>query len=903
MSTFLKLHEDKAFPTLTVNSRLARWLLLEHHEKQKALGRKVWPTPEILPLTAWLQQVWMQSWPQQYILTDPQSRQLWGKIVRQDPQQNISNLMHLSETAKRSAEAYALIQEYRLPGDEFEIFPTEESLAFKKWMNLYKSRLKKMAALDPASVMDEVSRAMRQGSIPIPERIDFAGFEDITPQFQSWLDLLKDHRVSIRFSPEILTSAPPQIKSQTSGKDIETREFADKKSEARHCARWVRANYQPGKRIGVVVIDLQSYRSLLKRELSAELAPESVYPWVDKERPFNISLGPTLWEEPMINSAGLMLSIHAPAVPLKAFFSIIRSPYFHIGKSQSREVHLLENKLLRRKALIVNLSELNQWTAPSQSNHLADFTAMWMNHLRDKENRPPSQWAKEFADFLKTMGWPSAGRTLTSREFQVYEAWKGCLDEFATLDPVLHHVSQKKAVDTLLSMIREQPFQEKTRNHPIQVMGLLESSGMRFDHLWVMGCNAEVFPALPSPNPFLPIAYRKKHNLPHSTAQRELEFAKNSLSRLVASAPSLVFSYPVWDENVELKISPLIAELADKPDTIEANSLDLDSSHRLMDQFPPKPALETVTELSLLPVTPSEKETFETKGPRGGYRFLKDQAECPFRAFATYRLNAQKEEFPELDFDLQERGTLVHKALEIFWKQTRSHDALIKLIEEGLLLTAVKGSVQKALKEYENKFAHQNLFYQLEMERVYNLLLEWLNVEKMRSPFEVTALEKEQHVEISGIKLRLRIDRIDKTDNGKVVLIDYKTGSAHCSQWFGDRIQEPQLPLYAYPISPDAVAFAQVKKGSSKLQGAFDPSQPIQGVSKLQSRIFPTLPSWQDQLEDWRKHLKSMADEFLSGETQVNPLKGPPTCTHCDLKTLCRISEKPQGFFAMEDDE
>ena len=58
---FLSETLSDACPTLTVNSRLARWLHLEHNEKQKALGHKVWRTPEILPLTAWLKQVWIEE--------------------------------------------------------------------------------------------------------------------------------------------------------------------------------------------------------------------------------------------------------------------------------------------------------------------------------------------------------------------------------------------------------------------------------------------------------------------------------------------------------------------------------------------------------------------------------------------------------------------------------------------------------------------------------------------------------------------------------------------------------------------------------------------------------------------------------------------------------------------------
>jgi ATP-dependent helicase/nuclease subunit B len=901
MSAFPKTSKDESGLTLTVNSRLARWLLLAHNEKQMALGLKVWPTPEILPLTAWLKQVWMQSWPDKYILTELQSERLWWKIVHQDPKQNIQDLLHLKETAKRASEANTLIWEHRLPIDTMGYFPTEESKAFNKWKTLYENRLKQLRALDPASAMDKVCGAMRLGSIPIPAQIVFAGFEEVTPQFQEWLDFLRDQQVAIRFSPEIQLQTPPSLKFLVSEKKIEVRKYTEKKNEAVNCARWVRANYQPGIKIGIVVIDLQSYRSLLKRELSAELAPASACPWVDKELPFNISLGPSLWEQPMINIAAQILSINEPAVPLQAFTSILNSPYLNVAQTRSAEVHALDRKLCRKKSLTVYLSEVMEWFENSDSP-LAHLLLGWVNHLKEKENRLPSQWGKFFAKFLDTFGWPMTGRSLTSREFQIYEAWKSCLDEFATLDSILESIPRSKAIDALLLMLKTKEFQTKTNDHPIQVMGLLESSGMSFDHLWVMGCNAEALPALPSPNPFLPIEIRKRHDLPHSTAQRELEFAEKSLRRLIVSSQNLVLSYPGQEKNIELKMSPLLSSLCPQPlESAEEPSKLV--SHCLKDQFPLEPDLQIFEESSLLSITESERNLYKETGPGGGYSFIKDQAECPFRAFAHHRLYALQEEFPELDFDHQERGTLVHRALEIFWKQTRTQEALLKLQQDNRLQDTVRDTVQQALKKNPNEVSRQGLFYQLELERVHNLIIEWLDVEMKRSPFEVVALEKEDHLDISGLKFRLRIDRMDKTEDGRVLLIDYKTGTPSPADWFGERIQEPQLPLYAFQTAPEGIAFAQVKKGSHKLQGALDVSFSDQGLLKVNFKKYSECSSWEEQVENWRFHLKNLVDEFLFGQTEVSPLKGQATCKHCDLQTLCRITEKTQGSFDMEDAE
>ena len=270
---------DEDWLTLTVNSRLARWRLLEHNESQNNSGLKAWTTPEILPLTAWLKQVWMQSWPEQHILTPLQSEKLWQEIVRQTSRHIKLDLLHLRDAARKAAEAYSLIQEYRLPVDREKFSLTEEGNLFYGWLHTYKQRLKTRNALDPASVLDAVRSAMSEGRIPLPTEIVFAGFEEITPQFQDWLDFLELNKVQVQFDPEIPDKNPPPLKSLAEGREIVVLKYNNKTEEAVQCSRWIRANFQPGKKIGIVVPDMQAYRSLLARELAAELSPFSIFPW------------------------------------------------------------------------------------------------------------------------------------------------------------------------------------------------------------------------------------------------------------------------------------------------------------------------------------------------------------------------------------------------------------------------------------------------------------------------------------------------------------------------------------------------------------------------------------------------------------------------------------------------
>jgi ATP-dependent helicase/nuclease subunit B len=884
--------EGESCPTLTVNSRLARWRLLEYNEAQNQLGLKAWSTPQILPLTAWLKQVWMQSWPEQYILTPLQAEKLWTQIVRQTSWKIKLDLLHLRETAKKAQEAYSLIQQYRLPVDHKDFFRTEEGSLFFGWVHTYQTWLATHNALDPTAVLDAVRTAMSKGHIPLPKGIIFAGFEEITPQFQEWLDFLKHNEVQFEFDPKI-----PEKQTSVSpgeGQNIEVREYNNKAEEAIQCARWVRAHFQPGKKFGIVVPDMQAYRSLLNRELAAELAPASVFPWVEKERPFNFSLGTPLAEESMISIALLMLSAQKLTIPLRVFTSVIKSPFFSSEQKESSRVHDLEMKLLKDNVVVVFLSKVENYIDSESSEYLTGLIQKWKSFIEGRgQKQLPGQWGVEFSNLLKSIGWPKADKALTEKEFQVYESWKECLDKLASLDVVLGELTLRQAVETLTGIAQEHSFQEKTSESPIQAVGLLESSGMRFDHLWIMGCHSEILPGLPSPNPFLPVETRTQYNLPHSTAQRELKFAHNSVLRLIAAAPDIIFSYPAMDKNTELKISPLLLPLI--PSDPKAQSdLFFSSSNRLKDQIFLKEPLQIFKESVTLPATREERSVYTVKGPGGGYGLFKDQAECPFRSFALHRLNAQTVEFPELDFDHRERGVIVHQALEYFWEETRNLKTLLNLASQNTLQDKVESAVIKALRKQDFRLLKQPLFFELEKERIMDLILQWLQLEMDRTEFEVVNQEKKLLLSISGVSLSLRIDRIDKTADGKIFLIDYKTGNVKTKDWFSNRITEPQLPLYAFRQSPSAILFGQVKKGSHKLIGAIDPAINDTGLTPIKFKKITELTTcadWDELLNHWKRNLTALADQFLAGQTEVDPVDSNTTCRNCGLQTLCRVQK------------
>ena len=177
-----------------------------------------------------------------------------------------------------------------------------------------------------------------------------------------------------------------------------------------------------------------------------------------------------------------------------------------------------------------------------------------------------------------------------------------------------------------------------------------------------------------------------------------------------------------------------------------------------------------------------------------------------------------------------------------------------------------------------------------EKARLRKLLFNWLNYEAERKPFKVVANEQWQTVKINQLTLHVQIDRIDEVAPGQHVLIDYKTGLSNINDWFGDRPNQPQMPLYTVthqqPIK--AIAFAQLRPNDMRFKGVSIDKDELPHCRPL-SRVPLAFNDWEDQLSRWQATLNRLANAFLQGDAAVDPKNPRQTCKHCHLKTLCRV--------------
>jgi probable DNA repair protein len=870
---------------VTASQRLTRHLAATYGAAQQAQGAPVWEAPDILPWHQWLERAWQESFglldvdTPQLLLSDFQELTLWEEVIRAADSEP---LLQVPAAARSAREAWQLLHAWKLSILRSQETVSEDVTAFARWAKAYGQRCTSGNWLDSARLPDAVRNAIAAGRLAPPRSLIIAGFDELTPQQDELLNAVRAAGVTV--TP--LAPAEQTARIARVGYD-------DRRAEIHAAAAWARAALESGQtRIGVVVPDLSVQRASIVRLFDEALLPAALLPGADIVRPYNVSLGEPLAAWPVIHAALLMLEFGTGSLPVARLGTLLRSPFLAGATSEASARAQLDALLRQEGEETVSISALLRRTQTELARPQAAAPQLyaqlrtWRDVIPARSTRlAPSAWSEQFAALLKLAGWPGDG-PLDSESHQAVMAWRELLAAFAAQDVVSARLNYTEALATLRRMAGERVFQPQTPAAPVQVLGLLEASGLDFDSLWVMGLDDESWPPSPRPNPFLPLVNeasftQRTRGLPHASAERELEFARRLTERLAASAGNVVFSHPLNSGDEKRRASPLLQAFPELlPSDFPAPHPGL-ASHLFAARN-----LETLSDEQAPALAPGS-------AVKGGTRLFQYQAACPFRAFAALRLDARAPEEPEPGLDAKARGMLLHVALEVLWNTLGSHAALCAMAED-MLMNAIGAAVHAALDDLARDRSQTltNRFRDIETRRLTRLLRLWLDEERARAPFKVVSAEQKTTIKLGGLVVEGRMDRVDELDDGTRVILDYKSGKTSIKSWEGERPDEPQLPLYAIDMrqrQPVAAAlFAQLRAGELGFNGLAQRA----GIAPKVKAAGDTEAVWQAQLDAWQTTLTTLAEAFRAGDARVDPKKFPQTCEHCGLQALCRVHER-----------
>ena len=467
---------------------------------------------------------------------------------------------------------------------------------------------------------------------------------------------------------------------------------------------------------------------------------------------------------------------------------------------------------------------------------------------------------------------------MNSVQFQLQTRWKALLEEFASLATVQNRAGLARAFELLQQMARNTVFLAKGVDSPILISGVYEAIGREVDTCIITGMHQD-YPAPPSTDAFISNRFLVAAGHPESTAESGFMQAQSVINNLLNCAKNRLISYAkANDQNREILMQPsaLFREADWRNHGIESEPA-LKKNEILLEQYQ------------------------DTQGPpwlepgraKGGSKIFENQSNCAFKAFATHQLGFMTEDEAEFGLDGLDRGNVVHQLLDMLWQRLQTKAALNDM-DDNKRLALVNGVIDDCLSQGAFKLSQEKLsLLKHEQTRLQKLLLAWLKEEDKRpTGFSVIEREEQREGELGGIRYRYIIDRLDLTDDGRSVIIDYKTGAVNRNDWIGERIKSPQMPLYALALDKfknkavSGIAFAQVKAAEPK----YIELSEIDVFRKASHHSKKYEQSWLESRDSWPAIFEQLAKDFLAGDAVVNPID-ESTCQYCELHSLCRISQ------------
>lgn len=861
-----------------------------------------WQTAAVFTLSQWLSKLIEQALLTAEINDSPTAlsafseQLLWQEIITESLQKNaFGDLFDVSGLASAAIEAnrYQIVWNLHLPREH----QAEESRQFVQWQRSFQQRCRQLNVLESVRYIDWQLDCLSNPTIfsiesgKLPTHIEFAGFDQTAPQEQRLREILLSHGVQV--SEYKSTNLEPALAQHFS--------LENQEAEYRAAVAWAKQKIEanPSVKLAIVAPQLSEIRTPLVDLLDDVLCPASLRPkFADSVRDYNLSLGTALSQQPIIQAAlNLLRLFNGYQLQQTDVSSMLLSPFWSADQQEADARAMLDANMREKLPAQFTLPQFIAFIKTQLENGLSisrlliDITAAIA--FSSVKKVKPSQILATLESMLAALNWPGE-RSLNSIEFQAINAWQKALQQFKSLDLLGKNVSMTEAVQLLQQICTAQLFQPETAGEPpIQILGIMEALSAPVDAMWVLQMNDHIWPPPARPNALLPAFIQRAAQVPNADNHIQAAFATSIQQRLLHSAQTIIFSSSKTEGESQLRASPLMQDIskldANIPlaETLAEQLSQLNNQHLTHIDDHLAPAVQAGEHVS------------------GGTGLIKAQAICPAWAFYRFRLGAKALKTPNNGLDNMQRGLLVHDVLEQFWR--KRHFADLRDMSAADLAQALSQAIRAVLTAFstENSAISPAAVLELEQERLHKLIGDWLQYEKERGiPFEIIACEAEKQIDIRGIEVTLKIDRIHALETGKIALIDYKTGQKpDMKSWGETRITEPQLPIYAVfgaesDLPVTEVQFAMVKMTEHAFLGVSEAGFETE-ADKRKPTFLQNFDDWPALLTHWKNSIEAIAKEIKAGEAAVR-FDDERLLMYCEVVPLLRLPERQLQFERFE---
>jgi probable DNA repair protein len=865
--------------TVVVPSRQrAHALRLAHAAAQLAAGKRVWSSPDALPLEGWLLREVeryaantdsRRSVPR--LLAPAQEWLLWRQCTAEATADlDLVNRASLAESLRRAS---GLAAELRLDPQAGESSGTEADLLAA----VHRSVTQRCLALGAAQLPAALSSLPSVGDA---RPVVLAGFLTPSPRLRSIAAAREQRGFETSWAPAVEAGmlAPPRVELP-----------ADEREELERIAEWCqqRLTAQADARLLVLLPG-----SAGRRERLAALIRQAVDPRLESPSLLGLEGGQPLARLALVAHALASLALlAAEPAGIESLLEWLRAPWW--AEPGAVERAALDLWLREQGRLRVDLAALLALLRRAPAAVAAPARVL-IERLEQAARAVgasfgnPREWSERFAAALEVLGWPGA-RTRGSAEQQTLARFHELLEELGQLSLTARTLPLDVAVQWLTERAFLTPYRPSDDDAAVTISPAYMDPVVQYDGVWVAGLNADSFPQPVAPDPFLPLPAQTAAGWPAASAAGRLEEARALLATWRAAGAELVLSAPARADDIELLPSPLLEQWRTPAPPSSRTRASIWLPARLH-----RPGWLTewrddlgVAWSSQLPL-PS------------GTRSLELQNQCPFRAYAELRLGSQQLGVPEPGIAPDARGQLLHGALQQLWDGLGDSRALLALSDQArdeLIGACLENAAATLAATGGDSIPRPALAR--ECRRTARLIRKLLDIERGRAPFRVRHTEYASRLRLAGQELRLRIDRLDALASGGLAILDYKSGRRVSPDWYGDRPSHPQLLAYLAAVGEDVVALATVNVTAREVR--FDGIAASEGllpkVAGVKAAAGQPQGAWQARVQEWRGLVERLAGAFAAGQAAVDPK--PHACDFCHVASVCRVGD---SLIAVDED-
>lgn len=452
----------------------------------------------------------------------------------------------------------------------------------------------------------------------------------------------------------------------------------------------------------------------------------------------------------------------------------------------------------------------------------------------------------------------------------------------------------------------------------LQVMGLLETRNLDFDNLIMLSVNEGQMPRVSMNNTFIPYNLRTLHGM--TTIEKQTSLYAYYFYRLLSRAKNITLMYNNYTDGLNQgEMSRFLMQLQIESKTLFPPTVQIQLRTLVSDvDVNMEPSLDVESNAVILDKllhrfsTTYDKEYSDKR--RGAIMTISpsainDYLDCRRRFFLKYVVGLKAEEELTDDVDDAMFGTLLHYCMEHIYQpclqrqvqssyllnMAQDEQKLSQLVDEAFVVNVFKTEEPHGRTPLQPPYNGHQL---LNKHVLITYIKMQLRFDAQTCPFTLLGVEAPRYAEFtvpteSGpIPVRIGgvIDRYERTPDGCIRIVDYKTSSrpqtaSNLESLFNPEQKNRSHHLLQALYYCDVVTETEAQPVFSQLMYVKQPPSKRAKAVQLGKDL---ILDFREQLKaDYHEQLLAVIQEIFSPQTSFSQTNCQENCKYCDFKNIC----------------